>query len=64
MNTSLYSKTPVIAVLDNRGLSAREIAYCRHPDAQDNSEERVIPHHYDARGSLAWSGDAWLHALS
>lgn len=31
MSTSLFSKTPTITLLDNRGLTVRNIAYHRHP---------------------------------
>ncbi len=64
MNTSLYSKTPVIAVLDNRGLSVREIQYHRHPDTPDTTDERITGHQYDELGFLARSADPRLHALS
>lgn len=31
MSTSLFSKTPMVTLLDNRGLTVRNIAYHRHP---------------------------------
>lgn len=52
MNTSLFSKTPAVTVLDNRGLSVRSIAYHRHPDSPDDTGERITHHQYDARGFL------------
>ncbi|EOC9367957.1 hypothetical protein ACJCHP_004687 [Enterobacter asburiae] len=32
MSTPLFSKTPTVTVLDNRGLPVRELQYYRHPD--------------------------------
>ncbi len=61
---SFYGKTPVIAVLDNRGLSVREIQYHRHPDTPDTTDERITGHQYDELGFLARSADPRLHALS
>lgn len=61
MSTSLFSKTPMVTVLDNRGLTVRNIAYHRHPDAPDVTREYIIRHRYDARGFLARSADPRLH---
>ena len=61
MNTSLFSKTPAVTVLDNRGLSVRSIAYHRHPDSPDDTGERITHHQYDARGFLTQSADPRLH---
>lgn len=61
MNTSLFSKTPTVTILDNRGLTARDIAYHRHPDQQDVTNERIIRHQYDARGFLTQSADSRLY---
>ncbi|WP_162003687.1 RHS repeat protein, partial [Yersinia pestis] len=52
MRTSLFSKTPSVTVLDNRGLTVRDIAYHRHPDSPDVISERITHHQYDARGFL------------
>ncbi|MFE4110409.1 RHS repeat protein [Kosakonia sp. YIM B13611] len=62
MSTSLYSKTPSVAVLDNRGLAVRDIIYHRHPDAPDTSEERITHHQFDARGQPSQSADPRLYA--
>ncbi|WP_440862532.1 RHS repeat-associated core domain-containing protein [Symbiopectobacterium purcellii] len=61
MSTSLFNKTPSVAVLDNRGLIVRDIAYYRHPDAPDVTNERITRHQYDARGFLTQSADPRLH---
>lgn len=60
MDTSLFSKTPSITVLDNRGLAIRNIAYHRHPDTPDKTEERITRHSYDPRGFLTKSADPRL----
>ncbi|OWY74323.1 RHS repeat domain-containing protein [Pantoea sp. AMG 501] len=56
-----HRKTPTVTVLDNRGLTVRSIAYCRHPDAPDVTRERITRHQYDARGFLTQSADPRLH---
>ncbi|EIV1877119.1 RHS repeat protein [Salmonella enterica] len=61
MSTSLFRKTPTVTVLDNRGLTVRDIAYHRHPGAPDVTSERITRHQYDARGFLAQSTDPRLH---
>ena len=61
MSTSLFSKTPTVAVLNNRGLTVRDIAYHRHPDTPDVTNERLARHCYDAHGSLTQSADPRLH---
>jgi insecticidal toxin complex protein TccC len=61
MSTSLFSRNPTIRVLDNRGLTVRDIAYHCHPDTPDDTDERVTRHQYDARGILARSADPRLH---
>ena len=61
MNASLYSKTPTVTVLDNRGLAVRDIAYCRHPDSPETTSERITRHQYDARGFLTLSADPRLY---
>jgi len=60
MNTSLFSKTPTITVLDNRGLTVRDIAYHRHPGSPDVTSQRITRHRYDARGFLTQSADPRL----
>lgn len=61
MDTSLYSKTPTVTVLDNRGLTVRDIAYHRHPDTPEVTTVRITRHRYDARGFLTQSADPRLH---
>ena len=61
MSTSLFSKTPTVTVLDNRGLTVRDIAYHRHPDTPDVTSERITRHHYNARGLLTQSADPRLY---
>ncbi|MHA1053706.1 RHS repeat-associated core domain-containing protein [Enterobacter mori] len=61
MSSSLFSKTPTVTVLDNRGLIVRDIAYHRHPGSPDVTCERITRHQYDARGFLTQSTDPRLH---
>ncbi|MBL5950363.1 RHS repeat protein, partial [Enterobacter asburiae] len=61
MTTSLFSKTPTVTVLDNRGLTVRDIAYHRHPGSPDVTSERITRHQYDACGFLTQSVDPRLH---
>lgn len=61
MSTSLFSKTPTVMVLDNRGLTVRDIAYHRHPGSLDVTSERITRHHHDTRGFLTQSADPRLH---
>ncbi|PDO86784.1 hypothetical protein BK796_10035 [Kosakonia pseudosacchari] len=62
MNISLFSKTPTVMALDNRGLTVREMAYHRHPDSPDITDERIIRHQFNARGFPAQSADPRLYA--
>ncbi|WP_261278620.1 RHS repeat-associated core domain-containing protein [Serratia quinivorans] len=59
--TRVHSKTPQVAVLDNRGLSVRDIAYCRHPDSHQSTDERITHHQYNARSALTHSADPRQH---
>ncbi|EOC9367802.1 RHS repeat-associated core domain-containing protein [Enterobacter asburiae] len=61
MNPSLYSNTPAIIVCDNQGLTVRTLAYHRHPDTPNSTDERITRHRYDARGFLMQSADPRLH---
>ncbi|WP_424540254.1 RHS repeat-associated core domain-containing protein [Serratia marcescens] len=61
MSTSLFSKTPSVTVLDNRGLTVRDIAYHRHPGSPDVTSERITRHQYDASGFLTQSVDPRLN---
>ncbi|WP_080767808.1 RHS repeat domain-containing protein [Vibrio campbellii] len=59
--STLFSNTPSVTVLDNRGLSVRDIAYYRHPDEPGTTQTRITHHQYDIRGSLEQSADPRLH---
>ncbi|MEJ8321651.1 RHS repeat domain-containing protein [Kosakonia sacchari] len=61
MSTSPFSKTPSVSVIDNRGLAVRNIAYHRHPDTPQSTDERITRHQFDARGFLTRSADPRLH---
>lgn len=61
MDTSLFSKTPKVMILDNRGQAVRDIAYHRHPDSPDVTSERITRHQYDARSFLTHSVDPRLY---
>ncbi|MEQ4452067.1 RHS repeat-associated core domain-containing protein [Kosakonia sp. YIM B13605] len=61
MSTSLFSKTPTVTVLDNRGLTVRTLAYHRHPDSPDVTDERITRHQYSLPGNLTRSADPRLH---
>ncbi|MBI6217382.1 RHS repeat domain-containing protein [Proteus sp. DFP240708] len=60
-NQQLHTRTPTVVVRDNRGSTIREISYCRHPDAINQTDERITRHHYHARGYLEQSIDARLY---
>ncbi|MFS2224059.1 RHS repeat protein, partial [Pantoea sp. B65] len=62
-NNLFYRDTPSVIVLDNRGISVRELLYFRHPDTPTVTEERITRHQYDARGLLRQSIDPRLYAL-
>jgi len=61
MNISLFTMTPTITVLDNRGLTVRTLQYHRHPDTPDITVERITYHQFDPRGFLTQSTDPRLH---
>lgn len=61
MTAAVHHRTPAVTVLDNRGLTVRDIAYHRHPDAPEATDERITRHQYDARGFLSQSADPRLH---
>lgn len=61
MSTSLFCNTPTVTVLDNRGLTVRDLAYYRHPDAPEVTSERITRHQYDVRGFLIQSSDPRLY---
>lgn len=64
MNTSLFSKTPEVTVLDNRGLTVRTLQYHCHPDTPDITGEHITRHRHDARGFLTQCADPRLHDAS
>ncbi|WP_155485848.1 hypothetical protein [Vibrio campbellii] len=49
--STLFSNTPSVTVLDNRGLSVRDIAYYRHPNEPTTTRTRITHHQYDTRGT-------------
>ena len=49
MNARLHHKTPTISVIDSRGLSVRQVAYCRR-NADDKPQARMSQQHYDTAG--------------
>ncbi len=61
MCASLFSKTPKVTVFDNRNLPIRNIAYYRHPDTPEKTDELITHHQYDACGHLSRSADPRLH---
>jgi insecticidal toxin complex protein TccC len=61
MSTLLFSKTPSVTVLDNRGLTVRNIAYHCHPDTPSVTDERITRHQYNAAGFPSQSADPRLH---
>lgn len=63
MSTSLFSNTPSVTVIDNRGLVVQNIAWYRHPDTPDTTDTRITHHQYDARGHRLSSTDPRLFAL-
>ena len=62
MNISLFSNTPAVTVLDNRGLTVRSVAYHRHPDCPSVTDVRITRHRYSAHGFLMHSADPRLHS--
>ncbi|CDL79876.1 RHS repeat-associated core domain-containing protein [Xenorhabdus cabanillasii] len=50
MAQTLYSKTPSVVVMDNRGLNVRTVQYYRHPDTVDFTDERISFSQYTLAG--------------
>lgn len=48
----LHKNTPEVVIFDNRGNTVRNIAFHRHPDTPDITDERIIRHTYNLAGSL------------
>ncbi|WP_339009334.1 RHS repeat domain-containing protein [Aeromonas popoffii] len=61
-NTTLFAGTPDVTILDNRGLSVRDIRYHRHPDTPDRIDEQITRHVFTTLGHLQSSTDPRLHA--
>ncbi|MBF8749121.1 RHS repeat-associated core domain-containing protein [Pseudomonas guariconensis] len=62
MNLALFNHTPMIKVLDNRGLIVCDIEFHRHPYSPSVTDRRLTHHQYDTRGFLVQSADPRLHA--
>ncbi|PHM46893.1 RHS repeat domain-containing protein [Xenorhabdus miraniensis] len=60
---NLHQNTPEVAVLDNRGLTVRELHYHRHPDTPTKTDERITRHRFTLAGQLAHSIDPRLFDL-
>lgn len=60
-SSSLFKGTPTIKIVDNRGLTVKEIDYHRHPDSPNITNERITRHQYNARGLLIKSIDPRLY---
>lgn len=61
--SAIFKNTPSVTVLDNRGLSVRELQYHRHPDTPETTDERITRHQFDERGFLIQSIDPRLYTL-
>ncbi|OWO80573.1 toxin [Photorhabdus luminescens] len=59
---AVYAGTPTVNILDNRGLTVREIAFHR-AEAADDTDILITRHQYDSRGNLAQSIDPRLYDL-
>ncbi|HDX4048686.1 TPA: RHS repeat protein [Enterobacter soli] len=62
MNTSIFSKTPLIRVTDNRGLATRAVAWYRHPETPDATAIQITRQRYNERGFPSQSSDPRLAA--
>ncbi|WP_275386462.1 RHS repeat domain-containing protein [Xenorhabdus bovienii] len=60
---NLHQKTPEVTVLDNRGLTVRELRYHRHPNTPTTTDERITRHQFTLAGQLAHSIDPRLFDL-
>ncbi|WP_193493023.1 hypothetical protein [Photorhabdus bodei] len=59
---AIYAGTPTVNVLDNRGLTVREIAFHRAQKGGD-TDILITRHQYDLHGNLAQSIDPRLYDL-
>lgn len=57
----LHTATPTLQVIDNRGLSVRSIAYHRHPDLLEVTDERITHQQYNTLGTLLSSADPRMY---
>lgn len=62
INLSLFSQTPTIAVIDNRGLTIRDIAYFRHTNTPAVTGPHITRHRYEVCVTLTQSADLRLGA--
>ncbi|MCP9266646.1 RHS repeat protein [Xenorhabdus sp. XENO-1] len=60
---NLHQKTPEVTVLDNRGLTVRELRYHRHPNTPTTTDERITRHRFTLAGQLSHSIDPRLFDL-
>lgn len=63
MNTSLFSKTPTVTVLDNRGLTVRTLEYQRNPHAPNVTYTHITRQRYAPRGFLSQCADRRQHEV-
>lgn len=61
--TILHRHTPSISVIEPRGLSVRDVAYCRSV-VGEQAETRTTHQHYDAAGRLTEQRDPRLFTLA
>jgi insecticidal toxin complex protein TccC len=54
------ARTPRVSVVDSRGLTVRNVAYCRNPLIPSTLETRITRNHFDAAGRLVASWDPRL----
>ena len=60
---NFYRQTPSVRVLDNRGLSVRNIEYHRYPGKPTVTDERITRQQFDRRGFLMRSSDPRLYDI-
>jgi insecticidal toxin complex protein TccC len=63
LTNSIHTHTPVLTVIDPRGLAVRSVAYCRSVETVQ-PEERINRSAYDAMGRLIEQWDPRLWTLS
>lgn len=62
-NARLHQGTPTITVIDNRGLTVRELNYNRTNNPEEKLDERITVHKYNKNGHLISSIDPRLYSL-